>query len=183
VETVDVTLDPETERQLKAVWWVFLVLGVITAALGVLVIVRPFTGAVGLAILIAATLIVSGIGDILAAPQWRHSWIPLVWGVLSIAAGVATLVWPDITLWALAVLIGIALIVRGAMRALASIASRPPMWGFWLVVGLIELAAGIAALVWPEITILALAVLIGIDLLIVGLVAVAFAFRTRRLIT
>jgi uncharacterized membrane protein HdeD (DUF308 family) len=182
VETVDVTLDRETERQLKAVWWVFLVLGVLTAGLGVLVIIRPFAGAVGLAILIAATLIVSGIGDIIAAPQWRHSWIPVVWGVLSIAAGVATLVWPDITLWALAVLIGIALIVRGAMRAMASVASRPPLWGFWLVVGLVELSAGIAALVWPEITIFALAIVIGIDLLIVGIVAIAFAFRTRSLI-
>jgi uncharacterized membrane protein HdeD (DUF308 family) len=182
VESVEVTLDPDTERQLKAVWWVFFILGVLTTALGVLVIIRPFTGAVGLAILIAVTLIVSGIGDILGAAQWRHRWVPVLWGVLSIAAGILTLVWPDITLWALAVLIGIALIVRGAMRTLASVAGRPPMWGFWLVVGLIELAAGVAALVWPEITILALAIVIGIDLIIVGIAGIAFALRTRQLI-
>lgn len=183
MESADVTLDPETERQLKAVWWVFFILGVITAALGVLVIVRPFTGAVGLAILIAATLIVSGIGDILGAAQWRHRWVPVLWGLLSIAAGIATLAWPDITLWALAVLIGIALILRGTMRTIASVAGRPPIWGFWLIVGLIELAAGIASLVWPEITILALAIVIGIDLIIVGIAGIAFALRTRQLIT
>lgn len=183
MEAVDVTLDPETERQLKAVWWVFLILGVITAVLGVLVIFRPLTGAVGLAILIAATLIVSGIGDILGAAQWRHRWVPVIWGLLSIAAGIATLVWPDITLWALAVVIGVVLILRGTMRALASIAARPPIWGFWLIVGLVELAAGIAALVWPEITIVALAIVIGIDLLIVGIAGIAFAVRTRQLIS
>jgi uncharacterized membrane protein HdeD (DUF308 family) len=183
VETVDVTLDPETERQLKAVWWVFLVLGILTTALGVLVIFRPLTGAFGLAILIAATLIVSGIGDIIGSAQWRHPWVPIVWGLLSIAAGVAALVWPDITLWALAVVIGILLIARGALRALASVASRPPMWGFWLVVGVVEVAAGVVALVWPEITIFVLAVVIGIDLVIVGVAGIAFALRTRRLIT
>ena len=102
--------------------------------------------------------------------------------IVSIAAGVATLVWPSITLWALAVVIGIALIFRGVMRVMASIMGRPPIWGFWLVVGLIELAAGVLALVWPEITILALAVVIGIDLLIVGLVGLAAAVRSRRLI-
>jgi uncharacterized membrane protein HdeD (DUF308 family) len=109
--------------------------------------------------------------------------VPIVWGLLSIAAGVAALVWPDITLWALAVVIGILLIARGALRALASVASRPPMWGFWLVVGIVEVAAGVVALVWPEITIFVLAVVIGIDLVIVGVAGIAFALRTRRLIT
>jgi uncharacterized membrane protein HdeD (DUF308 family) len=179
----EITLDPESARQVKAVWWVFFILGLITTILGVFVIIRPFTGAVGLAILIAATLIVAGIADIIGAAQWRHPWVPIVWGVLSIAAGIAALAWPDITLWALAVLIGIVLIVRGALRTVASIAGRGPLWGFWLIVGLVELAAGVLAMAWPEITIFALAVVIGIDLVIVGVAAMAFAFRTRSLIT
>lgn len=182
MDAVEVTLDAESERQVRAVWWVFFLLGLATVALGILVIVRPITGAFGLAVLIAATLIVSGIGDILGAAQWRHSWVPIVWGLLSIAAGVAALVWPGITLWALAVLVGILLVARGALRTVTSVASRPPVWGFWLVIGLVELAAGVVAIVWPEITILALAVVIGIDLIVVGLGAIAFALRTRSLI-
>jgi uncharacterized membrane protein HdeD (DUF308 family) len=183
VESVEAKLDPETERQLKAVWWVFLIIGVITAGLGVLVIVHPITGAYGLAILIAITLMVSGIGDILGAAQWRHSWLPILWGVLSIGVGIATLVWPDITLWALAVLIGVVLIARGLLRAMASIAGRPPMWGLLLFVGLLELGAGIVSLVWPEATIFVLAVVIGVDLLIAGIASIVFAVRTRQLIT
>jgi uncharacterized membrane protein HdeD (DUF308 family) len=182
VEPGEITLDPESERQLKAVWWVFLVIGVVTAGLGVLVIVHPITGAYGLAILIAITLMVSGIGDILGAAQWRHSWVPIVWGVLSIGVGVAALVWPDITLWALAVLIGAVLIARGVMRAAAAVAGRPPMWGLWLFVGLLELSAGVISWVWPEATIFVLAVVIGVDLLIAGIASIVFAVRTRRLI-
>jgi uncharacterized membrane protein HdeD (DUF308 family) len=178
----EIALDPESERQVKAVWWVFFVLGLITTILGVLVIFHPFAGAYGLAVLIAATLIVSGIADVIGAAQWRHAWVPILWGLLAIAAGIAALVWPDITLWALAVLIGIMLIVRGSLRTVASIAARPTMWGFWLLVGLLEIAAGVLAMVWPEITIFALAVVIGIDLVIVGVVAIVFAFRTRSLI-
>ena len=183
MDSVEIALDPETERQLKAVWWVFLIVGIITAGLGLLVIVHPLTGAYGLAILIAITLVVSGIGDILGAAQWRHSWIPIVWGVLSIGVGVATLFWPSITLWALAVLIGAVLVARGLLRAVASIASRPPMWGLWLFVGLLELGAGIVSWVWPKATIFVLAVVIGIDLLIAGIAAIAFALRSRRMIT
>lgn len=183
MESVEVALDPETERQLKAVWWVFLVVGILTAGLGVLVIVHPLTGAYGLAILIAITLMVSGIGDILGAAQWRHSWIPIAWGVLSIGVGIAALVWPDITLWALAVLIGAVLVARGLLRAIASVTSRPPMWGLWLLVGLLELGAGIVSWVWPKATITVLAIVIGIDLLIAGIAAIAFALRTRRMIT
>jgi uncharacterized membrane protein HdeD (DUF308 family) len=183
VESVEVTLDPESERQLKAVWWVFLILGLLTAGLGVLVIAHPFAGAVGLAVLIAITLIVSGIGDILGAAQWRHAWVPILWGVLSIGAGIATLVWPDITLWALAVIIGVVLVVRGVLRVAASLAGRPPIWGLFLFVGLLELAAGVASLVWPSVTITVLAIVIGIDLLIAGIAAIVFAVQTRRLIT
>jgi uncharacterized membrane protein HdeD (DUF308 family) len=183
VESVEVRLDPETERQLKAVWWVALIIGVITSGLGVLVIVHPITGAYGLAILVALTLMVSGIGDILGAAQWRHSWVPILWGVISIGVGITALVWPDITLWALAALIGVVLIVRGLLRAMASIAGRPPVWGLWLVVGLMELGAGIISLVWPQATIFVLAIVIGIDLLIAGIAAIVFALRTRQLIT
>src|SRR5690606_11049553 len=62
MEAVEVTLDAQSARQVRAVWWVFFLLGLATVALGILVIVRPITGAFGLAVLIAATLIVSGIG-------------------------------------------------------------------------------------------------------------------------
>jgi len=182
VESLEVTLDPESERQLKAVWWVFLLIGIVTAGLGLLVILHPIAGAWGLALLIAITLMVSGVGDILGAAQWRHSWVPIVWGVLSIGVGIATLVWPDITLWALAVLIGVVLVVRGVMRAAASIAGRPPMWGLLLFVGLLELAAGIVSLVWPQATIFVLAIVIGVDLLIAGIASIVFAIRTRQLI-
>ncbi len=183
MDPVEIRLDPESERQLKAVWWVFLVVGVLTAGLGVLVIVHPITGAYGLAILIAITLMVSGVGDILGAAQWRHSWIPILWGILSIGVGIAALVWPDITLWALAVLIGVALIARGLLRLMAAILSRPPMWGLWLFIGVLELGAGVISLVWPEATIFVLAVVIGVDLLIAGIASIVYAVRTRRLIT
>lgn len=183
MESVETRLDPESERQLKAVWWVFLVVGVITAGLGLLVIFHPLTGAYGLAILIAITLMVAGVSDILASAQWRHAWVPILWGILSIGVGIATLFWPSITLWALAVLIGVVLVARGLLRAVASVASRPPLWGLSLVVGLIELGAGVVSLVWPKATIWVLAIVIGVDLLIVGITAIVFALRTRRMIS
>ena len=43
---------------------------------------------------------------------------------LLIGAGLVLLVWPDITLWALAVLAGAALMVAGAFRMVAALYNR-----------------------------------------------------------
>jgi len=58
---------------------------------------------------------------------------------------------------------------------------KPHGWGVWLVIGLVEVAAGVAAIAWPDVTILIVAIIIGIDLLIAGLAELAVAFQLRSL--
>ena len=52
-----------------------------------------------------------------------------------------------------------------------------PRWAL-IVFGLISIVAGVLALVWPEVTILALVILLGIDILIWGILMVVNAFQT-----
>lgn len=54
---------------------------------------------------------------------------------------------------------------------------RLPTWAAVLF-GVISLAAGVAALVWPEITILVLVSLLGIQILIYGVIVMVRAFQT-----
>lgn len=178
---IDVHLDPDAVRQAAQRWWLLAVIGVITAVLGVAVIVRPIAGVFALAVLIAAGFIISGLGDLVTAQRWPRTWVPITWGVLSLAAGLITLLWPGITLTVLAVVVGLVLVVRGVVAVVASVSDRPYGWAVWVVIGAVEVLVGIAAVVWPDITIVVIAIVIGINLLITGLLELVVALRLRTL--
>jgi len=177
----EASIDPEDVQAAARRWWLLALVGAVTAVLGVIVIIRPIAGVVALAIFIAAGFIISGIGDIIVAGRWPRPWVPVVWGLISLGAGIVTIVWPSITLEILAIVIGILLILRGAIAAMGAVADRPTAWGLWLVIGLVEIVVGVAAIAWPDITILVVAIIIGIDLLIAGLIELVIAFQLRSL--
>ena len=86
------------------------------------------------------------------------SWKRLaVSGVAAVLFGLATLVWPDVTLWALVVLWGAFVFVDGITALSAAITDRFLLnrgWvAFWGVTGI---AAGVVTFLWPSITALAL---------------------------
>ena len=72
----------------------------------------------------------------------------------------------DVTLWALAVVVGIGIIAGGVAEALFAFRYRRelPRWGLWWLDGLVSIAVGVLALVWPEATVVVIAVLFGIRL-------------------
>src|SRR6266516_3929163 len=82
-------------------------------------------------------------------------------GVLAIIVGIIALAWPGVTILALVILFAIyAFIAAGleAMRAFGS-ATAGPVIGH-LLLALVDLAAGVIALVWPGPTALVLIVAI-----------------------
>lgn len=179
--TVGAAIDEQDLRAAARRWWVLALIGAVTAVLGIVVIIRPVAGEFALALFIAAGFIISGLGDLVTAGRWPRKWVPVMWGLLSLAAGVVAIVWPGITLEILAVIIGLMLIVRGVIAAMGAMVDKPRGWGVWLIIGLVEVAVGVAAVAWPDITILIVAIIIGIDLLIAGLAELAVAFQLRAL--
>jgi uncharacterized membrane protein HdeD (DUF308 family) len=84
-------------------------------------------------------------------------------GVLAIIAGVIALIWPGVTILALVTLFAVyAFIAAGlqGMRAFSS-AKAGPVVGH-LLLGLIDIAAGVVALAWPAPTALVLVLVVGI---------------------
>ena len=55
------------------------------------------------------------------------------------------------------------------------------MWGVWLVDGLLSVVVGIFALAWPEATILALAIILGLRVLLRGVATITFGLALRKL--
>ncbi len=98
-------------------------------------------------------------------------------GVLAIIVGIIAIAWPSVTILALVILFAVyAFIGAGlqAMRAFSS-ATAGPVLGH-LLLGLVDLAAGVIALVWPGPTALVLVLIVAIWAVIVGAVEVGAAF-------
>jgi uncharacterized membrane protein HdeD (DUF308 family) len=99
-------------------------------------------------------------------------------GFLALAVGIIALAWPGVTVFALVVLFAVyAFIAAGlqAMRAFGS-AKAGPVIGH-LLLGLVDIAAGVVALTWPGPTALVLVLIVGIWAIIAGLVEIAAAFQ------
>ncbi len=98
-------------------------------------------------------------------------------GILAVIVGVIALAWPGVTVLALVIVFAVyAFIAAGleAARAFSS-ATAGPVIGH-LLLGLVDLAAGVVALVWPEPTALVLMLIVGVWAVIAGLVEIAAAF-------
>jgi uncharacterized membrane protein HdeD (DUF308 family) len=108
------------------------------------------------------------------------TWIVIAAGAIAIVAGLLAIVYPDITLLALAIFAGIDLIVMGLVSLVDAFA--PHLDGgsraMSAVLGLIGLIAGLVVLRRPGETLLALLLVLGIWLVVSGAVDFVRAMAT-----
>lgn len=110
--------------------------------------------------------------------DWR--WLG-VRGLLALAFGTATLVWPEITLWALVLTWGVFALLEGVGSLAAAFGGAVGRARVWLVVhGILGIAAGIVTLVWPSITGLVLLFVIAAWAFLSGLAKLVTAVQLRR---
>ncbi|WP_433296073.1 HdeD family acid-resistance protein [Pseudonocardia sp. CA-142604] len=104
----------------------------------------------------------------------------VVRAVLALAFGLVALFWPDLTVLALAIAFGIYAILEGVASVIDAVRHRDrSRWWLGLLGGLASVAAGVLALIWPGITALVLAVVVGIWAVVAGAAQIATAFRLR----
>ena len=102
----------------------------------------------------------------------------IVRGILAVAVGIIALAWPQVTVLALVIMFAVyAFIASGleVVRAFSS-AKAGPVFGH-LLLGLVDLAAGVVALAWPGPTALVLVLVVGIWAVTAGIVEIAAAFQ------
>lgn len=108
-------------------------------------------------------------------------------GVLAILFGIAALVWPGITVLALALLFAAWALLDGVFLLISAFRQgrAHASWRDWvpaLLAGLLGIAAAVVTVLWPAITILALTVLAAVVLIAVGVAEIVLAVRLRKLI-
>lgn len=115
----------------------------------------------------------------------RRAWpLVLTRGILGVLFGVLALVWPGITVLALAFLFGIYVLID-AVGAIMH-AFRPGDGAHriaYALLGVLGLIAGVLTLVWPGVTVLVLATLVGAWAVVTGIMEIVAAIRLRKQIT
>lgn len=114
----------------------------------------------------------------------RHWGWALFFGIITLVLGVLALAWPGHTLIAIAVVFGVQLVVMGVFRFVASFA-LPDLSGgtrvLYALLGVLSLIIGLYALRHVLITIVALALLLGIFWVVNGTTELFTAISLREL--
>src|SRR5262249_58647116 len=97
--------------------------------------------------------------------------------ILGVVVGIIAFVWPGVTVYALVILFAVYAFLDAGLEAARAFSSRTagPVFGH-LLLGLISLAAGVVALVWPRPTALVLVLVIGIWAVAGGIVEIVGGF-------
>ena len=93
----------------------------------------------------------------------RNWWALALRGIFAVLMGLAAFVLPGVTLAVLVALFGAYAVVDGVLAIIAGIraAERYERWWSPILKGLVGIAAGVLAFVWPALTALALLYLIA----------------------
>ena len=109
-------------------------------------------------------------------------WALLIRGLAGIAFAIMAFALPGITLATVVLLFAAYMIVDGAFAIVAGLAAarRHERWLLLLVEGLVDIAAGVLAVLWPGITVLATVLLIAAWSAVTGVLMLIAAFRLDR---
>jgi uncharacterized membrane protein HdeD (DUF308 family) len=169
-------------------WWLILLRGICAVIFGVLTYFWPAVTLFTLIILYGIFALADGVLALFAAitgdgPDGASSrwWLAAV-GLLGIAAGIITLLWPGMTGLILLFFIAAWSIATGFMQIFGAIKLRKEIEGEWLLIasGVLSVLFGVAIAAWPGAGALALAFVIGAFAILYGVLLIAFAFKLRK---
>jgi uncharacterized membrane protein HdeD (DUF308 family) len=156
-------------RPMIGAWWVIAIGGVIGIVAGVIVLVEPSISLATLAVIAGIFLLIDGLIELVwsLVNSVENRALVAIFGVVTAVIGVLLIRHPTGAVAAIALLLGLWLLVAGLIRLIISLAVAPRSFGAALL-GLLELAAGIVIVSSPNIGVTTLAVLIGIAWILRG---------------
>jgi uncharacterized membrane protein HdeD (DUF308 family) len=118
----------------------------------------------------------------LVSKMW---WAIVIRGLCALVFGILCFVWPLATIGALILLFGVYALIDGVFNLAAAFSSKDSGSMRWLLLleGLVSIAAGVLAFIWPAITGMVLLYFIAAWAVITGIFELIAAIRLRKEIT
>ena len=169
-------------RDLSAVWWWFMGLGILWTLFGTYVLSYRVGSLAAVAAFVSVAFLFGGVTQLVVAARvqsWR--WLFIIAGILGIAAGILTVVWPAITLYVVSVLVAWYLIVFGIVHLVGALAGpKLRYWWTQLLLGVAELVLGVWAVRSWQRSLLTLVTLVGVWAIFHGVAEIFAAFSVRQ---
>ena len=104
----------------------------------------------------------------------------IIRGTAAVLFGILVVVWPGVSVLVMVILFGIYAVFDGVTNIVQYVTRKRRRSVWQLVGGIISVLAGLVAFVWPGITALSLALVIGLWAVILGVSQLALAFEVKR---
>jgi uncharacterized membrane protein HdeD (DUF308 family) len=182
----DLVTQPQTALPVEAGhWWALALRGVFSILFGLAALVRPGIALEALILLFGAYALVNGafaiVGVFGGTRRGTPRWVLLLEGIVSILAGLFTLVYPGLTAFALLYLVAAWAIVTGLAQIATAIRLRQEIRGEWALIlgGILSVLFGLLLAILPGVGILSLIWLIGAYAVAFGVLMLITAFMVR----
>jgi uncharacterized membrane protein HdeD (DUF308 family) len=175
-----------TEAQMAPSSRMLMLRGVIAILFGVLAFALPGLTLIWLVALFAIYALLGGIVSIGGALEMRRIdrrwWLPLLLGIVSIAAAVCAVVYPGLTTLVLVLVMGANAIFTGVLDLAIAIRLRTVLHGVWLMVlsSIVSILFGMFVFAAPGAGALALVWLISLHAVVTGVLLLSLGLRARR---
>ncbi len=166
-------------------WGWLLAFGIISVLAGLAAIFWPGGALLAIAIVFGVYLVLGGIFRFVGAfaIPGESGWVRALMAILallSFAVGLYLLRHPVYTILIVALLLGLYWIVYGVVELFAAIGQREmPGRGWTIASGILSIVAGAIVFFYPDISVVALAIVLGVWLIIYGAILVYSAYRLR----
>jgi len=152
------------------------VLGGAAVVVGLVLVFDVVAAVRTIGLLVGLALVVNGCLELVVGWSSGQRARAVVLGGVLVVGGLLAAFWPEVTVWTLAVVTGVSLLVHGVGRLAVAFGDRDRGWGWLALAGAFNVVVGILALSWPEATVRVLCVLLGIEIVVFGLLLLAWAF-------
>jgi uncharacterized membrane protein HdeD (DUF308 family) len=170
----------EAAERIGRFWWMALLLGLASIAVGILALAYPGPTLTTIAIIFGVYLLLAALVQLALAfgESERSRGALLLSAAVAGIAGIIVIRHPGGSVQVVALAFGIYLVVMGMMRLYAAVYAVGGR-GWLILWGLVDLAAGILIVAWPKFGVATLVVVLSIALLARGIVLCALAFVVR----
>jgi uncharacterized membrane protein HdeD (DUF308 family) len=122
---------------------------------------------------------IPGISPALEAALARNWWAIAIRGVLGVLFGVIAFAWPGATMLSLVLLFSAYMLVDGVMAIVSAVgaARHGQRWGLLTFEGIVNILTGVAAFLWPGLTVVVFVTLVAAWAIISGALMLAAAFK------
>jgi len=168
-------------------WWAIALRGVVAVLFGIAAFMWPGITLWMLVALFGAYALVDGIFAIIEAFRrdvvGQRWWALLFEGIVGIAIGVLTFIWPGLTAMGLLYLIAFWAIVTGVFEIITAIRLRHEIRGEWMMalIGILSIALGFLMVAFPLAGALSVVMMIGAFVFATGALMIALGLKLRSL--